>query len=374
VNNLKKIFLTIALILAASGLYYLIFYNEPNNFGEARIKAREFYLAGENQKVINVLEKEIKNATSKDAEASAKSVLAGAYMGVDYKKGVALLKEIVADESYAKIRRARAVAVMANLIILNSRSDNAFAREIFSGDPYSLFIDETIPQKINLGVRKLYEYSLQIYPLPYVEYRVAEWNVKQAAIAKLYNADIYPPTASIDFYILRAKDHLAKGDVLMVNFPFFDHETDKGYAYWVSGVVLGLLWELEKNDAYLKSAEEVFTKSISELVYAPRATKSYRTLHEVWTRFSYASLLYRAYGDKRAEDIKKLTNFIVVEKDNFRNDKSGRHLGLSAYLERIGRIGEAIRGHSRYDYDNALALAKINPNFKEFLKDLGWEI
>lgn len=338
-----------------------------SSFILAREKARDLYVDEKKSDVIPVLENELKNAPNKNAEASAKYVLAGAYIEVDFKKAIELFKAISSDDSYPPIWRARATTAMANYVMLNDYANDNYIKLIFSGDPYSTFAG-TNGSNTLIGARKLYERASAFYVMPFSEYRIAEWHIKQAARIKLYGEKLDNP---LSYHISKAKEHISKGDAAAVAFATQGKNTEFGHGEWLKGELYAILWDIEKKDEYKKTAEESFKKAFEYLDKADKAPESYIMTHKIWTSYSYEVFLMRAFANQRIEDIKKMTKFIDDNKNLM--TQNGHTYGLAEYLTRVGNV-KPKSGQARYDYDNALSLAKIDPVFKSFLNELGWKL
>lgn len=363
----KKNILAAVLVLIAVFVAVYFYYKSPSAFKRVREDARKSYLAGDKKKVIEILENKIAAAPSKEAEAGAKYMLAGAYVESDIKKAIDIFKEIAADKDYPKIRRARAVTAMANLFMLNARTDGELLKLIFSGEPYSSFV--TPDQDLESAVRKLYEYASEIYVIPYSEFRIAEWYAKQAYAIKFYK---FPSDKTWEFYSKKSKEHMEKGEKAIIGYISLPNtKLEMGYGDWVRGAGFTMLWKLENKVEYKNLAEDFFKKSMSELREAPFAPELFRTSHELWVNFYYASFLQMAYGKNKSDEIIKLTSRISESKEKFRK-KGENFMGIIGYLKKIGNQ-QSVKGKPKYDYDNAVSLAKLDPNFGRFLKELGWK-
>ena len=104
-------------------------------------------------------------------EGTLKFKVAATYGDNDYKKAIALFKEIAANDAYESETRAYAVQTMGILYYTNP-NPKLITKEIFQGDPYGKFLEG---KRIPLAYRRLFEYAADLYPLAVSEIQIAYW-------------------------------------------------------------------------------------------------------------------------------------------------------------------------------------------------------
>jgi hypothetical protein len=374
------IIIGLVVILLASGVYF--FYTKkvigpasPQALEEAHhshsgssqaLQAlEEAHHSGDVEKSIQLAERALSSTASTDGknkEAHLKLVLASDYLRVQPDRGIDLLKSVAADTSYGTRYRATAISYIADAYMNGSHSPSVALDMIFVGEPYGSFLEKDSKGKPNipLAVRRLYEYSTQLYSFPQAEYRIAEWYAKLALAARLNpSVRLTQPESE---YIANIKTHLAKGDAALADF-IAEREEDSqiGYAYWLKGMLLGNLAELTNDKTYLVQAEEAFRRSM-ELLRNP-SSGIHEQSQSVWAAFHFAVFLSRNYGNERANDIKDL--LVYLSDPKFDNFASRRY---------FARLAGSTEEFDTYDRENVLTLAKFSADFQALLKKLGWAL
>lgn len=370
------ILIGIVVVLAVAFLYFyypsLLSPSKAPSFDQKYSEAQKVYYSGDTEKAISQIESILPGAPSKAAEADAKKFLALAYATGDVKKSTDLFKEVAGNQAYPVLTRALALSNMADMFMLgSSRASSTLTQNIFSGEPYKSYpIASTGEQRFLSGARKLYEQASALYVLPVDEYRIAEWYAKEATLSKLYHVKT---SESADLNISQAKAHLTKGDNALAVYMQIGTQSGLGYSGWMQGLVLGMLGEFDKKDSEKVLAEKAFESAIATLKNTS-GTGPYKIQQQLWANFSYASFLERAYGKARIADIKPLTAFITDPQNRFMDAAHTRPHGLIKYLTRLGAKKPTGMKQGQYDYENILALAKLDPAFASFLKELGWKL
>ncbi|MDO8523018.1 MAG: hypothetical protein Q7S12_01885 [bacterium] len=386
--------LIVIIVIAVAGL--AVYFVLPNwvttdeEYSTAALNARKLFDENNFDQTIAELERILPLAPTAEAESVAKITLAYAYRQKNnIAKSMQLFKEVVADDTYPPLYRARGASIMADIFMIGTRGPNDLADTIFSGEPYAFFLEsaegKSKATRLLDAARKLYEYASSFYILPSSEYRVAEWYASRALISKLYGAELAKP---LEDYIKNAKLHLLRGDEALARALDVDGHPNKiGYSYGVRGTVFAVLHELEPMSGYAEKADKSFEDSLSflEIPGPGGEDASNITGQRLWASFAYASFLYRLHDKSREEEIKSLTTFISDASFRSADDKSKSRFGLIRYLIRLNAVkiasdvGDARDGIAgtypgRYDYENAKNLATLDPNFAGMLKDLGWEL
>lgn len=352
----------VGVLIVSAGLYYFYLYL-PSRFTEAFESAVISLKAGDSQGAIEKLNKALPLAQTKKEEATIKNYIASAYLTIDRARAVQMLKDVAADTSYPNLERAFAVQFIADAYMFGSRNVDFAKDNIFTGEPYSSFLPKNISLsesskvKVYEGIRSIYEYALTFYQLPVAEYRLAERELRTVVQTKIGNpnARLAKPESE---YVASAKEYLKKGNAALTDYiSGVGGDNQIGYAYWVRGAVLGYLAELEKDSTYLPEAEEAFKSSLIRLRNSPSVSGQNLSL---WASFYYAAFLEKHYKISRTDDIKKLLAYITEPK--FKNLYFINYLGALGGLDRVS-----------YDRESTLDLARLDPDFKHWLKNLGWK-
>lgn len=302
-------------------------------------------------------------------------LMGGNLLNSDPEKGIKILTELSLNNAYPALLRALALQYTADAYMQGGRNREwrtLFDGKIFSKEPYkSLLAQYTlIHYRMHMGIRYIYERAVELYPLPAAEYRIAIQYARPPLAAENDPGKIQLGSKGAEFYIAEAKKYLEKGDEAMLNFtnttdPILG-EIAVAYAYWLKGSALGYLGVLEKKSEYHVQAEKAFKDALAIL---DKKDDTFSASHSLWARFYYASFLESVYGESRKNDIVQLLAFIqnpeIKNNTGFEIDK----FGFSRYLTILG--SEFGWG---YDKAKVLALAKLDQNFADFLKGLGWKL
>lgn len=364
----------IALVLVASIVYYFFIHN-PKTLRQEYLEIKDSYYESEDkEQSIKALEDLLSKASSKDDEVLIKSTLAFAYIRIgELKRGISLIKYVISDESLSAERRALAAQHMADIFMLGGRFLGNLSNEIFSGEPYASFKENTSNTrqwsentKVLVGMRRIYEYASSISSLPVGEYRNAESYAKLFVNSQLDKAVVL--SNKKEHYVVIAEEKIVSGDAAFERFAARRGSwTEQGYALWVKGVALDLLNELTGEAVYAVEAEDAFKNSLLLLEKTKDKNRSIVRSQKIWAAFYYASFLERKYGDGRRDDILSLLAAVT----NKEIGGGGDTPGLWKYLSRIGAMSGP-GGMQASDKRNAVILAKKNSDFRAFLQGLGW--
>ncbi len=260
--------------------------------------------------------------------------------------GIALFKEVAANENYTPVIRAYAVQSMGNLIYSYNTSE--IKNEIFKDEPYASFLAEGDD---TLARRKLFEYASAFYPLGISELRIAKW----------YSTEILKLTESgrtdeetknnIEEMKMIVRQNLANADTFLLDITNDVQSRHQVAEVWHrKGAVLGDLFL--SSDTTFPNPEEAYKQAL--------AFSTIRVGNESAAKYSYAVFLAKMYGEERADDIKKLLN------DFYTSSKyKGNNMERMIRNEKNNLLGNR---------DDILLLAKIDNQFEAYLKTLGWVI
>ena len=262
-------------------------------------------------------------------------------------EGIVLFKEVAANENYTPTIRAYAVQNLGSL--LYSYNTPEVKTEVFKDDPYKSF---WLEDDYSLSRRKVFDYASSLYPLGISELRIAKWyteEILESINSKNIDAS---PEKSIEEMKLIVREKLINTDKYLRDIA--KDEQARSYIAEVlyrKGMVLGDM--LLVGDTTFADPEDVFKQSLS--VAAVGNIKL-----EASAKYTYAVFLAKMYGEKRADDIKKLLGDFY-QKDVYKNTTIVRFIKN----EKNNGLGQK---------SDIILLAKIDAKFHDFLLSLGWTV
>ena len=261
-------------------------------------------------------------------------------------EGIALLKEVIANENYTPMIRAYAVQQLAHL--LSAYNTSEIRDEVYKDEPYKSFLAEG---DYPLALRRLYEYSSSFYPLGVPELRIARWYSTE--VLKLVQGGGSDEATKNNIEGMKSiiRQKLANADKYLLEIS--TDEQARSYTAEVlyrKGAVLGELYLA--GDTSFGDPEATFKKALE--------LSAIRAGQESAAKLRYAVFLAEMYGEERVDDIKKLlSDFYVGTK------YASTNTVRSIKNEKDGTLG------NRDDY---LLLASMDAQFAQFLRTLGWVI
>ncbi|MBI2025594.1 hypothetical protein HYT04_02300 [Candidatus Kaiserbacteria bacterium] len=307
----------------------------------------------------------LRRATSPQEEGLAKLNLGVATMLIDPPKGISILKEVVADESYPGMYRAGGVVYI--LDYYNMTYDKDFARKyIFSGgELWESFIKGG---DITEALRSAYEYSQQFWRTVTADYRLAYWYgnrlIEEASGLRTMTSE------QKTVYTQRMRENLQDGDrLLAVSLRSTDvaagglSEFNRVLVFTVRGIAYAELYLLRGGSENKQLAEESFDKAIQQ--GGAISDNPYGRDASLYARFFYSvflSVLTERGFENRSVDMKKQITALVAETD--------RSLSFFGFLRRLASLEYQNDLFRRY----TLSLAQQDERFKALLKELGWQL
>lgn len=207
---------------------------------------------------------------------------------IDPLEGLLVLKEVAVDSQYPNHMRSKAINFIVNDYEL--APDYEFAKKyIFTGEPYKNFLQG---DDIELAIRRLNEWSDELFPNVIANYRIAKW----------YASQIYqnPSLTSPNKNQLLSEMHrrLQRGDELFIRYGNTMPNNRIGLAYELKARTIYMAGE----PGYKEKAEELFDESIKALKAPPNSIFQLVYLNKV--ALYYLAFLAREYGDTQAERIR----------------------------------------------------------------------
>lgn len=307
------------------------------------------------------LEKIIKSPASRQNEAYAKILLALAYFNIGKPvESAGLFKEVAKNDEYPN--KQRALAVYHLIQIANNQGLDFFRQYILNDEPFKSFYTETNADpgdNASLAIRKMAEWEDSLSPSVMANYRIANWYAE-----KLFENELRPFLTDFekDEYNKILIQKLQKADEFFAQWPLQIMESgDRGILssiYLQKGVIYEKHYLVSGISSSKITAENSYKEAakLHQSVFLPKKLK-------LEIPFYYAAFLAEIYGKSRLVEIRKLTEPIhdsavsEIKKDE----------AFLAFLKN-GKVLPEIRFAKRA----LLMLAKVDPDFKNLLKNLGW--
>lgn len=371
--NKKSIFITAIILLffvVAVGIYYFFF--TKKTFEQNKAEIIKLMTEGDNysqtankiEKLLN--EKEFENS---DQEAHFKILLAASYINNSdnpkIREGINILKNLAVDSNYSN--GWRAVALDRLSVYGNDIGFKLSKKYIFNDGPFKPLIKEN---KLGIAIRRLYEWSDDLFPMVNPNYQIAHWYLVQLVEDrenKNLSQDKYKE------YLSLAKERIKKGETNFKRSPLWLYDWERlVLIYQLHGKVLGKLFLLKEYNNK-KEIEESFKKAIE--VYKekfniaslpiPASKISAPSLKRLLpsTVFYYAAFLAETDGEFRKKDIK-----IILESIYDTELMKPKNFSFYGFLKNEKNSAHDKHYHKR----EILLLANLDERFKDLLKQLGW--
>lgn len=352
-NNFNRTWLILLASVLVIGTAVFIYYNfsqkprESLSFYDNLVASNNdfaagesFYKAGDFTRAVTAYEEALDDVKTPDEQGQILYKMALAHIATNEPlKAIPIFKEVAAGLNYPLTTRAYAVQAMGQGFY--SFSDPAITAEIFKDEPYKSMYDA---EKIPLSYRKLFEYASSFYPLGISETRIAQWYAQRIVLGEsekvlLAKNIIRLKLENADKDVARTRGQAEKGGNYVPEIL-----TRKAY-------ILGLL--SQAGDESLGNPEEAFREA---LMVAQIASPEY----EAQAKYFYALFLAGKYGSERSQAIRDVLS-------DFYKTTRYEDTGIVRFIknEKNNTVGSMAK---------ILLLAQFDPQFKEFLKTLGWVI
>lgn len=304
--------------------------------------AEEFRSAGNHAEAVAYYEEAMSKSNSADAGQIDYKIGSSLLADGKISSGVSHLKEVASNTNYNGYVRAYAINEMATFYFHDFNEE--ITSEIFKDAPYSsMFISNNIKASYN----NLYKYSVSIQPTAQAELRIARYLAEEL----ISNND----TASIDREktVLEIRDRIVSANKDLERIVSKDRNS-ASVTFFLLGQVLSMLERLGASAGI--SPESAFD---SALTYANEKKDPLNYIPPI--SYSYAIHLATVSQNKDAEKILRLMKN-VYEYPQF--NKSSLYKRLLQYKDSPNSI----------DYQNAVAISKMDTGFKNFLVSIGWKL
>lgn len=331
-------------------------------------KGREAMFEGDMVKALPILSEAVRLADDFQQEARAKNSLGVSYLlsdnPSDVRQGIAILKEIVSNESYPVEFRGGAMHRILGVFL--STHDHRLAEEhIFTGEePWRSFIKDGA--SFDETLRRAYAWLDDLSPSPGGKYALVQWYGEQLYIDKVTPGGILDANTK-ERYQAELLKHLSGGEELFPLILSYDELEvwEKSGNMFFRALAHMFAYLVFEEDAYKEKAEDSFLSAIQmqenlPKEYAPLLRSSAPMRY--WYAF-FLGYLTESKKENRKEEIARLLDPIVT-KEAF--------IYLAPYLNNIKGMDEKSADMMAHIFV-ANTLAKNDDRFKERLREIGWE-
>ena len=356
-SYLKAIAAFVFFLLLTGGGIYWYRVGQKREGGELRERiqlTQEKRRAGNLDESIAELERELKEAPTKDLEARIRNHLAFDLRerneGDDRRRAVMLFKENVDDPLVPTNWKAHSLNAALNMI---GGQDLEFAREVlFSKEAFGSFLENG---SIGLAFRRGYEKSFEYYPTAMAAFLAGYWYVDQ-----LRN----PATSSHDkeIFLAELKRWVQLGEGLLTAAEKGGYEKTAissiykyaAYDYRTIAFISRAARDREKAEEYFRRSREILDSEDTVYTFVASHTNG----------FDFAAFLWEAYGQNRIAEISSLLTF-PEPRPEYRDYPIMFYEFLAS---------ETKPGHERHLHHRDILTLRDNvPEFREFLKERGLE-
>lgn len=264
-----------------------------------------------------------------------------------YKDAISVFQDLAQDTRYSAGIRAYVVYRMAALY--DTYRDAQITEAIFAAPP---FHDLAVKGDTSLSYRHLYEYSTQLSPNAYGDMGVANWYASRAVIAHTNPGSAASSTSE---YLAQVHAWLAKSrkDPDWSDSPFWSR-LDGLFLSLKNAVVVERL--SLAGDTVAGDPETLFKQLLEKAQLYPQRS------FEADVRLQFAYFLYLMHGTQRTSDIVTILAPLYSAGRDVTNDHAARvFLANAATKKDIG------------NRTTIIAIANIDPDFKQYLVSLGWK-
>ena len=361
VLNLKRYALFFTLLLGAVLLIIGWFlYNSKNpsqrteKFVKQYLAVKDIHHQGKYDESIEGFKKVLYSAPDKPSEAKARYHLAFDLFvrnqGTDRVDAVRIYKEMIKDPDMPIHYKAAAMNEMAFLRDLSS-DDGFFINNVLNEEPYLSFYKET--GSVHGAMIKIYELSDSMYPTALAKFQIG---LMLANGMVQGNPMVHGMTQ--EEAAKKIQQLIKEADPLINAVPY--EQAKLAHMYMCRAMALGLSQRVLKNfDTPV--VEEAYLKAISV------ADAGYDDFHSrgvaLVTRFYYAVFLHTRFGAAREKDI------VSLLKNFERAETIPEYKLFTEYLkEAKDRPADNFLKVKIFD------LAKVSPEFRSYLLQIGWNL
>lgn len=278
-----------ALILIIAAVVAYFWSSEPKELKKAQI-AYYTNTAGINREErVKTLEEAVKisDRLNDEQESTAKIMLADSLGEIDRVRSLELFKEVAINEAFPKGNRSLAINMILDNIELDFIENNFLKSRIFKGGAFGELLQSSNGD-VNLAVRKLNEWSVNLFPNTIAHYRLAKW----------YAAEIYKNTGGNQNALKQeVSHHLAAGDALFEKYKNNIHPTRRGIAYETKARALRL------SGGSPDKIREYFR--LAGVAYLEEPQTIFQIVHLTMMRLYRAAYLAETFGETETEFIRK---------------------------------------------------------------------
>ncbi len=346
----------VSFLIIGVAVWYLLYVASPQSQISAALEqGQNLLLAASSSEAIAPLQYAIDHAPDIASKDLAQLNLASAYLHTStVAQGVQMLKSISLDATYPAYLRATATEVLVSYM-LSSYNREATAQLVFSGPTWGDFMGTSATSSIYIASGKALIWGVNTYPLFSSEY----------LIAKLYSDAIAYSSSGVDIsnYTQQAQFWLAKGDATYVSQVHPDGSSQALQPYFVGqglsykAQTLADLYEsgatpgpaIDKVNAAFASSTQVFEANANSLTIS----------QDIFTRLSWAAFLARVDASSYHQQIISILGPV----------DTSTNIVFISMLQAAPKNPQLQTGP---DYNNLVALSKIDPALHNLLVSFGW--
>ncbi len=283
-------------------------------------------------------------------------------------RAIQLFKEIVANPQYGNFIKASAIDFIGDIYRTNAKEELLY--EIFKGAPYEVFLKDS-NENVDLAFISLYEYGSNFAPNGQTAMHLVDLYINELRRMLGEDKTVFA-TIPLDEekwteYTSKIKGNIAIADQEIARRKQLDR-VDERVATLLNqrAVAIGKIDSLRRRDpslffGTLTDAEGWFKEAIAY------ASKHGLVNAEGFATYNYAVFLERQYGQngQRHEDIKMLLRHFYAD------DRFYKNTTLLNYMRR-SPTDDASHIYGAMRFQSMDRLAAIDPEFKEFLNENGW--
>lgn len=267
-------------------------------------------------------------------------------------EAIQILKEVAVMPDISNLIRASAIDQMVQ--IFYSRGDERIFQEIFSGDLFKDFLSSTGSKRTSLV--NLLEFGSSFYPLAWSQLEIADWYATGLLLRKTDPQNEFAPQPPYRYSedelksIIKEKIKNADQDIERLQEVYTSDSRLVGFTYR-KAIIASKLERI--GDPFLGNAEALFKKALEEsrIMGVP--------ITEAFILYGFAVHLAQTEPE-RSSDIKSLLA-------NFYNSNKFTSSPFFEFLKNE-------KANVLNNRDVIELLAQIDPQFKSFLSQLGWDL
>lgn len=349
-STTKRIEVVAVLLITLFGTYYLYFLYEPRQWEVKYGEGNAFHYQGNVDKAAEAFREALSSSSSANESGRTKVKLAFQLFqrneGDDRIEAANIYKEVIRDNIIHPIIRAHAAFELIEVYGALAKDRELLKLAVFNDEPFSSMLKEG---DMNLAVRRVYEFSNEIYPLPLTQLTIG----RSYFSPYLRNSNLSADERTTAINRLKLWTEAAE-DNFEARLIYYDKNL-KAYAYRLDGENHALLADF--TDKNYDRAESLYKRAL-ELIAPEKELWSFS--EGLLVRWDYASLLARRDGDGAEERIDGLLNPLYELPPEFKDRTLFIHYFLSPENKPV---------IYRQYIENVM---NVSARFKNYMESRGW--